>query len=48
MNDRIFWVLAILIAAAIALDAAFNESQGFLFLARKTVDFVQVLAFWRH
>jgi hypothetical protein len=40
--------MAVLIAAAFLLDIMFNSGNASLFLARKVLDFVQVLAFWRH
>jgi hypothetical protein len=48
LEHRVYWVLASLIAVAFFLDLLANGGAGFVFLARKLLNFVQVLAFWRH
>lgn len=47
MTNRIaFGLAAVLLAAGIA-DATLNSGEGLLFLARKLLDLVEYLAFWR-
>jgi hypothetical protein len=48
LDDRVFWALAGLIGAAILADIVLNSGTAFLFLARKVLDLVQALVFWRH
>ena len=45
-NVIAFWLGVILIAAAIA-DAALNDATVLLFVARKFLDLVEWVAFWR-
>ena len=47
MTDRIALVLALLIAAAIGVDVAFNGGQASVFLLRKLGDLVQYVMIWR-
>lgn len=47
MTDRIALVLALLIAAAIGADVAFNDGVASVFLLRKLGDLVQYLMIWR-
>ena len=47
MTNRIALGLGLLIAAALAVDARLNGAQATLFLARKLLDLVEWMAFWR-
>ena len=47
MTDRIALVLAGLIALGILADFTLNQGATLLFLARKSLDFIEFLAFWR-
>ena len=47
MTDRIALVLALLIAAGIAADLIFTGGATLFFLARKSLDFLEWVAFWR-
>jgi hypothetical protein len=47
MNNRIAFVLAFLIFAAIAADYLANDAKALLFLARKFVAVVDYIAFWQ-
>ncbi|GAA3872010.1 hypothetical protein [Celeribacter arenosi] len=47
MTNRIALGLGIVLLAAIAADFAFNDGQALLFLARKFLDLIRVIAFWR-
>jgi hypothetical protein len=45
-NVIAFWLVAILIAASIA-DAMLNDAAVLMFAARKFLDLVEWVAFWR-
>ena len=47
MTDRIAFILAGAIALAILADLTLNGGSALLFLARKSLDFIEFLAFWR-
>ncbi len=47
MTDRIALVLALIIAAAVAYDYFQNNGETLLFLARKALDFLDYVIFWR-
>ena len=47
MTNRIAIVLGLLILAAVAYDMLRNDFTGLLFLARKFIDLIEYLAFWR-
>ena len=47
MSNVMAFVLAALIAAALAADAIWNDAAALIFLARKGIDFLQYIAFWR-
>ncbi|MGR3462017.1 MAG: hypothetical protein ACU0AX_07870 [Roseovarius sp.] len=47
MTNRIAIVLVLLILAAVAYDVQNNDHGGLLFLARKLLDLIEYLAFWR-
>ncbi|MDB5663843.1 hypothetical protein [Cypionkella sp.] len=47
MTDRIALGLALLIAAAIGADVAFNHGHASVFLLRKLGDLVQNVMVWR-
>jgi len=47
MTNRIAIVLGLLILAALAFDVLSNDHAGVLFLARKFIDLIEYLAFWR-
>ena len=48
LADRVCWVLAGLIFAAVGLDFLLNDGTAFVFLAQKVLKAVEALAFWRH
>lgn len=45
--DRLSIAFAVLIVAVIALDITLNHSAASLFLARKFMDLIALVAFWR-
>jgi len=45
--DRLSIAFAVLIAVAVALDITLNHSTASLFLARKFMDLIALVAFWR-
>lgn len=47
MTNKIAAFLAILILGCLGWDYLFNEMNASFFLARKTVDLIEWLAFWR-
>jgi len=47
MTNALALVLAILIVALVAADTIWNDHQASLFLARRAIDLIQQLAFWR-
>ena len=47
MADRMYLVVAGVIAAAIAADLALNGSAASVFLVRKLFGLVEYLEFWR-
>ncbi|MFP5481354.1 MAG: hypothetical protein ACLGIE_16950 [Alphaproteobacteria bacterium] len=47
MTDRIALWLGLVILAAILADLALNGGSALLFLARKFLDLVEWVAFWR-
>ncbi|WP_167853472.1 hypothetical protein [Roseovarius aestuariivivens] len=47
MTNSIAIFLGFLIAASLAWDLSSNDHQATLFLARKTIDLIEWLAFWR-
>ncbi|MFN3210699.1 MAG: hypothetical protein ACE369_17185 [Roseovarius sp.] len=47
MTDRLALILGLLIVAALAWDYHYNAFDASFFLARKTVDLIEWLAFWR-
>ena len=47
MTNGITLFLVLLIGGGIAADAFLNDWTASLFLARKFVDFIQWVAFWR-
>ncbi|WP_165375298.1 hypothetical protein [Roseovarius nitratireducens] len=47
MTNRIAIALVLLIVAAVAYDVQRNDHAGLLFLARKLIDLIEYLAFWR-
>jgi len=47
MTNRIAIVLGLLILAGGAYDVLRNDMSGLLFLARKLMDLIEYLAFWR-
>ena len=47
MADRMYLVVAAVIAAAIAGDVFLNHSTISLFLVRKLINLVEYLEFWR-
>ena len=47
MTNRLALILFLLIAGLIALDVTQNASGVVIFLGRKFVDLIQLLAFWR-
>jgi hypothetical protein len=47
LTDRIAIVLAGVIALAVLADLSLNGGSALLFLARKSLDLIEFLAFWR-
>ncbi|GAA0293317.1 hypothetical protein [Rhodovulum strictum] len=47
MSNRVAIVLLVLVALAAAADQVLTGSANTLFLARKFVDLIDALAFWR-
>lgn len=47
MTNRIAFVMAGAIIAAILADAALNDSAATMFLLRKFVDLIEYVSFWR-
>ncbi|QFT81262.1 hypothetical protein FIU89_11635 [Roseovarius sp. THAF27] len=47
MTNKIALFLALLIIAGLGWDYYYNDMQASFFLARKTVDLIEWLAFWR-
>lgn len=47
MTNRIAIVLGLLIVAGLAYDVLRNDVTGVLFLARKLMELIEYLAFWR-
>ncbi len=47
MTNRIAIVLGLLVAGALAFDLLQNDASGVLFVARKLMDLIEYLAFWR-
>lgn len=45
--DRLSIAFAVLIVVVIALDITLNHSAASLFLARKFMDLIALVAFWR-
>lgn len=47
MTDRIAFLLAAFVIAAIALDLTLNGGAASMFTARKFADMLEYLSFWR-
>ena len=47
MNNRISFILGLIIVVLILLDVMFNSSTAMTFLLRKLVSLIEYLAFWR-
>lgn len=47
MSNKLAILLGLSIVAALAYDAVYHEWANSLFLARKMVDLIEWLAFWR-
>ncbi len=47
MTDRIALFLGLMIVAALGWDYFFNDFAATFFVARKVVDLIEWLAFWR-
>ena len=47
MSNRLALILGSLIVAAVLADQFANNGVGSLFLARKLLEFIEWLAFWR-
>lgn len=47
MTNRIAIVLVLLILGAVTYDVLRNDLTSLLFLARKLIDLIEYLAFWR-
>jgi hypothetical protein len=47
MTNSMAAVLALFLAGLIGADVFLNDSTALLFLARKTLDLIEWLAFWR-
>jgi hypothetical protein len=47
MTNSMATVLAVVIGGLIAADVVLNDTTALLFLARKALDLIEWLAFWR-
>jgi hypothetical protein len=47
LTDRIALVLAGVLALAVVADLSLNGGSALLFLARKLVDLIELVAIWR-
>lgn len=47
LTDRIAFVLAGMIALAVLADLALNSGSALLFLSRKLIDLIELVAIWR-
>ena len=47
MNNRAQYLFAAVIALCVVLDMRFNDARIGIFLARKFLDLITVVAFWR-
>jgi hypothetical protein len=47
MTNGMAAVLALLLAGLVAADVFLNDTSALLFLARKALDLIEWLAFWR-
>ena len=47
MTTRLALILFLIIAVAIGLDRMFYDQAGLVFLARRGLDLIQWMAFWR-
>ncbi|WP_164623253.1 hypothetical protein [Tabrizicola oligotrophica] len=47
MSDRIAFVLAGVLALAVLADLSLNGGSALLFLARKMLDLIDLIAIWR-
>lgn len=47
MTDRIAFVLAGAVALAVVADLSLNGGSALLFVARKGLDLIDLVAFWR-
>jgi hypothetical protein len=47
MTNKIALFLAVVLLAAIGLDLGLNDGRAALFLARRFLDLVEWVAFWR-
>jgi len=47
MSDRVALIVGILISCIVLYDVFFRDSQEILFLARKGMDVIEWMAFWR-
>jgi hypothetical protein len=47
LSNRIAFVLAGVFALAVLADLALNSGSALLFLSRKLIDLIDLVAFWR-
>lgn len=47
MSNRISFVLAGVVALAVLADLTLNGGSALLFLARKLIDLIALVSFWR-
>lgn len=47
MSNRLALIIALLIAGAITIDITRHDAQYSLYLARRLVDLIEYIAFWR-
>ena len=47
MTNGVALALVLIVAAGLALDFVFYDMDGTLFLARKTLNLIEWVAFWR-
>jgi hypothetical protein len=47
MTNKIAIGLALVIATSVLADVVFNDSEALLFLARRLMRLIELVAFWR-
>jgi hypothetical protein len=47
MNNRLSYAFAACLVLVVALDVLLNDGKASIFLARKFLDLIQLVSFWR-